>query len=515
MRLRFSPVPSLPLLAWCADISAATTTGDVGVVHGTAVETSDDWFVEGAWDGPYGEHDLAGYFMAGSGGAARPHSVTFFGPSHNLEYLVVYEREGVRCVSNSLAFALATAGDALNPTYPFYQNRFSAILHGPHHRVVSVPTQRGVLTLVSQSDVHVGGDGRLDFVAKTSGREFTSFEDYRGFLSQAIGAILANASDGGRGQVYRPVAAVSSGYDSVAAAALATEAGCREALTMRRVGRNGELVDHGGPAANALGLAVAEADRLDYSRREGLPEAEFYACGFLAQETVMLGWEDHLPGRILVTGFHGDAIWGDTPRPGLSAGGSLGEFRRRVGFLQVPVPFIGEAGAPSLRRLSRSQDMEPWSLGGPYDRPIARRLAEDAGVPREAFGMVKRGYVAKFALPWRAQPTRRSGGELSLDLSAASASDFRGWRKRRWVITHQAVELVGGPLRRLDRLADGSPRPLLRTVGKKAVQLAAGVLLRSSPEEVLNRRYDESSLLPLWGVERISYRYRNTDPIEP
>jgi hypothetical protein len=36
--------------------------------------------------------------------------------------------------------------------------------------------------------------------------------------------------------------------------------------------------------------------------------------------------------------------------------------------------------------------MHPWKLGnGYYDRPIARRIAEEAGVPREFFGQRKRG----------------------------------------------------------------------------------------------------------------------------
>ena len=36
-----------------------------------------------------------------------------------------------------------------------------------------------------------------------------------------------------------------------------------------------------------------------------------------------------------------------------------------------------------------SQEMEPWRLGGKYDRPIARRIIEDAGVPRGMFGTKK------------------------------------------------------------------------------------------------------------------------------
>jgi hypothetical protein len=40
--------------------------------------------------------------------------------------------------------------------------------------------------------------------------------------------------------------------------------------------------------------------------------------------------------------------------------------------------------------------MKPWSLGNDYDRPIARRIAESSGVPREAFGIQKKGVARHF-----------------------------------------------------------------------------------------------------------------------
>jgi len=35
--------------------------------------------------------------------------------------------------------------------------------------------------------------------------------------------------------------------------------------------------------------------------------------------------------------------------------------------------------------------MDLWSVGGGYDRPIARRIAEEAGIPRHLFGQIKKG----------------------------------------------------------------------------------------------------------------------------
>jgi hypothetical protein len=67
----------------------------------------------------------------------------------------------------------------------------------------------------------------------------------------------------------------------------------------------------------------------------------------------------------------------------------LTEFRMRVGFLNASVPFFGCTRHPEIHAISTSVEMSPWSVGGSYDRPIPRRIAEEAGVPRDAFGVSK------------------------------------------------------------------------------------------------------------------------------
>jgi hypothetical protein len=43
--------------------------------------------------------------------------------------------------------------------------------------------------------------------------------------------------------------------------------------------------------------------------------------------------------------------------------------------------------------------MAPWRLGVLYDRPIPRRIAEEAGVPREYFGQKKMASVVELPTP--------------------------------------------------------------------------------------------------------------------
>lgn len=74
---------------------------------------------------------------------------------------------------------------------------------------------------------------------------------------------------------------------------------------------------------------------------------------------------------------------------GDASGSGLDEFRKRVGFVNAPVPFIGVQNSRQLARISGSVEMKQFRVKGLYDRPIPRRIAEEAGVPREIFGTRK------------------------------------------------------------------------------------------------------------------------------
>jgi hypothetical protein len=76
------------------------------------------------------------------------------------------------------------------------------------------------------------------------------------------------------------------------------------------------------------------------------------------------------------------------------SGASMTEFRLRVDFVHVPAPFIGARRFPKILEIANSEAMKPWSVGTDYDRPVARRIVEDAGVPRAAFGQQKRATTA-------------------------------------------------------------------------------------------------------------------------
>lgn len=65
------------------------------------------------------------------------------------------------------------------------------------------------------------------------------------------------------------------------------------------------------------------------------------------------------------------------------------EFRLRVGFSVFAPAWIGAAHKDAIHRITTATEMKPWSIDGKYDRPIPRRLGEEAGVPRHLFGQIK------------------------------------------------------------------------------------------------------------------------------
>jgi hypothetical protein len=270
-------------------------------------------------------------------------------------------------------------------------------------------------------------------------------------LLSTTAAVAANALSPGRKQTYRMVAACSSGYDSTATAALASRAGCREGVTYARSGSvisghpifgSVEVIDDdsGADSLRALGMSVAEYCREDLVKLDGHPRAEFYVSPASITDANTRVMEDTVRNSLFISGRHGERYWGPTRRCArknlaeiddcLLSGHSLAEFRLRVGFVHFPPCYVGAIHAPAIYRITHSSEMKPWKLGaGYYDRPIARRIAEEAGVPREYFGHKKFG-----------------GGYLLRELSGASEADFRDFAKTS-VPRHIRHELDPRPLR--------------------------------------------------------------------
>lgn len=450
MRLHCRALPGLPGMSWCACVSMGDES--VRLLHGERVDAAPDFFFEGAWNGAFSAGSLAcATMIVGSGGWLLDDRVVFTTPSHPLERLHSVAFDDVLVVSNSFALLLAVTGDSVDLSYPHYSRDFLTSLHGLSRAVKTVPTRLGRRARLHYCcKLDVDRKQQIDERPLAAESPFSDYPDYVARLETAFAAIADNAASRERANRFDPITTLSSGYDSPAVSALACRIGCTRAITFRDARENFRVEDDAGDEIAAhLGLDIEHFDRDEYRQRSDLPEAEFVGTGNGGEDVVMCGLERVLAGKLLFTGYRGDTVWARSkadPTPSLDfvqkdpSGASLGEFRRRVGFVHVPVPALTFTRHPSIQAISNSPKMDPWSVAGEsrsaglrarfeaarglsgagYDRPIPRRIAEEQGVPRHLFGQRKAAIT---------QPLDGTAG-LERFLSPQSLADFQAYCTR-------------------------------------------------------------------------------------
>ncbi len=437
MRLDMRRVSSLPPLSWCVRVSGSSAT----LLAGVWVTLGEDWFAEGAWDGSlaFGAPDEATY-MAGSAGVVRGDHLVVCAPSHNMEHLYSAKAGSDLIVSNSIVFLFEQAGLEPDPSYSGY---LFDLIDANRSGIRSEPSPvHGGISIHSLVNLRIGPDGSIKHVRKRPARSPRYFSELRQLLELTMARVFENAADPLRPQPFSPKVALSGGYDSTAVAAVAASLGCRDAVTLVDPL---QPADSGVPIANALGLEVVA-----YERDHAIPEDVETVAEFMAApagvDIPKAAMADQLVGSLLLTGNQGDLVFGKRlgllpdygdPNEHSGAGGSMIEFRLRTGMLFFPVPPILAMFPKELAEISNSVEMSPWSVGGGYDRPIARRLAEDAGVPRGSFGVGKAATGHEWMhgrLPDKAAEAFASWMEVHVaPLSAPRASLVKPhWLERLW-----------------------------------------------------------------------------------
>ncbi len=365
------------------------------VSHGARVERCDEWFCEAVWDGDYqsGDFDQTD-IVAGSGGRIRDAAVTFVSSGSTVDRLQSVETPDATWISNSLPCLLALTDSNVDLTYPNYFDDFYSIVRGIEAHKRSLATSAGEVTLTYFHNLVWDGQ-RLTRVAKPRPkRDFASYAGYVGFLQSSLQALSQNMRDPRRTYPYRMLGTLSSGYDSPAVTALARTAGLEEVMSFDRCSRGED--DSGERIAQYLGVRSVPVPLAQW-RAELLPEIPFLSSNAMGEEVRFKAAEPLLAGRVLLTGYHGDKIWdlhteevGPDIRRKDPSGLALTEYRLWSGFIHCPLPFFGARELADVVRISRSQEMVPWDVGGDYSRPICRRIVEESGVPRELFGVRKR-----------------------------------------------------------------------------------------------------------------------------
>ena len=71
------------------------------------------------------------------------------------------------------------------------------------------------------------------------------------------------------------------------------------------------------------------------------------------------------------------------------------------------MPFWAIRHSHELKDISLSEEMRQWSTGRDYDKPIARRILEQSGVPHGCFGMLKKNCSHETSFLWPHSPDAR------------------------------------------------------------------------------------------------------------
>lgn len=493
------------------------------VVVGSHVAVSDRFICDGVWadayeDGRFHEHHLAGTGLLLDGDHLL--AVSSSVPSDR----ILLSRDGDDIVlSNSLPFLLEMLDDRLDPDFLYYRNHFLAADCGLSIAPHTVPTagNHRIRTLLGEI-AQIGADGAISVVSRPVDGPFESFHLYQDFLSSSLQALLLNARSKERQSIFQPLGTLSSGYDSTASAVLSRDAGVTDFITMLRSETSGDsvrLVDHPAEIAQHLDVVVDEVPRGRWKDRTDLPDAEFAAAGATFMDVVWLTIEDRLPHRLLLTGNYGDNVWTRSDYRitedisqafGTFDNRGFPEWRLRVGFTFCGLPSIGHSAKGSLYRISNSIEMHPWSVGGSYDRPIARRIAEEAGIPRGSFAVRKFGGsgrvgTSRHHYPWGDRSDMLE--DLSEVMTPRGAESFLDFCVHHQAESHDIAYRVG----RMGTFAYQKADALNHRIGRRMHRRDIRALVPPRAMVALAGRYrtrlDYTYLWPHWGTEMLRSRF--------
>ncbi|MGH8982366.1 MAG: hypothetical protein ACRDY6_00635 [Acidimicrobiia bacterium] len=287
------------------------------------------------------------------------------------------------------------AGGSLDLSHPNYDTDFNSIRRGLEHYVRELETTIGRVGITYFQNL-VWDGATLNAVEKPCGsRDFGSYEKYREFLDESMAALVANARDARRAYHFELMSTLSTGYDSPAVSVLANNAGCTEVIGFDQ--------SADGQPDDAREISQQLDVRFHSITTSDAPNADVAFLAAVAGNggsVIFKAAEPLLAGRVVFTGFHGDKVWdkqttalGPDMVRGDTSGSDLTEYRLATGFVHCPVPFWGVRQIRDIHAISNSPELAPWDVDGSYSRPICRRIVEERGVPRHAFGQHKRGVM--------------------------------------------------------------------------------------------------------------------------
>ena len=404
MKLRPQLVPGWPKLAWVATFAEGSP--DIHVLHGPRVEVADDWVAEAVWAGDFegGDFDRTD-LVFGSGIRLRGDRVVFCTSGSAVDCLWWVHRDRHWGVSNTLPGILARTRLSLRGDYDGYPQDVESI---DEHRegiggyVRQFVTSGEPVSRVFFANLIFDGETLVEEEKPDTAGTLQSYGQYEAYLFDTARRLGSNLAANGRTHAIVPVTTISTGYDSCAVAVIAREAGCRHAVTIRNSTSLWRGSDSGEAVARRLGMNVRV-----YEHRQGAYRQEEYIWAAIGRPKGlnMTVFEYPKPLALFFTGNYGDKIWDlaykDVSMPsGDLSGLCLCEFRLAEGFFHVLPAWWGVRHSLEIRAINRSEEMAPWRTNDGYDRPIARRIIEEAGIPRGSFAVHKKNVSSDAPFWW-------------------------------------------------------------------------------------------------------------------
>ena len=173
-------------------------------------------------------------------------------------------------------------------------------------------------------------------------------------------------------------------------------------LQSRALGKGGATT--GEEIAEQLGIPVKSV----VDRRSAYRDIDLVLAGLGESRDLnmtLFDYPDEL--TLLVLGTAGDFVWQSAFKKEFNDSNhfldrydttscQLAEWRLHKGVFLANVPSIGASRIDCLKQINESSAMDPWRIGGDYDRPIPRRILEQQGVSRDKFGIKKNGSISGY-----------------------------------------------------------------------------------------------------------------------
>lgn len=407
----------MPRLGWFSKVNKQENT--IKAWHGDFVEVGTHYVVEGVWDGDFNsmEFDSSNHFF-GSALKIVGDSIIIVPSTALVDRIFIGESSNFLYISNSLILMLSRTDSSLDLRQN-YKECSGTIRNGVNSYNNTFPIISNIISSLKQFYYHpieLKFDS-LKIKKRTIELEFENYSDYIGMINADLSLLKENSTDSGRVHKFTINSTISKGYDSTATTVLAAGLGIEKVYTSKK--SNSSLLalvrpsladDDGTDIVKKLGLNV---DYLDFKAYE-VDEDELLFLAPTPDEPELQFYKLHKhlikssEPSLVLTGYHGDTIWErilpkaslnpEIIKPG-SSGLNLSEIRLMSGFVNVVVPMMYANCIESINKISNSHEMSKWSVGEDYDRPIARRIVEDAGIDRGDFGQRKKAIATFYNLP--------------------------------------------------------------------------------------------------------------------